>query len=98
MEHFLADPKVLIERDGRVVAVIGLHIDDSRATPGGDLAQVPNEGCGNALPSMARAYGEVIDVHLAPCPLEPVELIGHKTPGDLLARHRHEGNDGFLRQ
>src|SRR5918994_6135417 len=76
MQNVLANPKLLVERDRRVVAVIGLNVDDPGAAPGGDLAQVLDEGGRDALAAMLRADGKVIDVHLAPGPLELVELIG----------------------
>jgi hypothetical protein len=38
VQHLLTGPKLLVERDGWIVTVIGLNIDDPNATSGGNLS------------------------------------------------------------
>src|SRR3954452_18749538 len=70
MQHRLPNPKLFVERDGRIVAVVRLNGDDPGAALGGNLAQTRDQGCRDALLPMLRADGQVIDVHLAPRLLE----------------------------
>ena len=52
MQHFFANPKLFVKRDGRIVAVVGLNVDDPGATPSSDLAQVLDEGGRDVPPTM----------------------------------------------
>jgi hypothetical protein len=85
MQHLLADPKLLVERDSGIVTVVSLNIDDPGVTSSGNLAQVPDQGGCDILPSMLCADGEIIYVKLTPCLLELVEFIGDEAADDLLA-------------
>ena len=93
MQHRFADPELLIERNRRLVAVIGLNVDHPGAAPSGDLAQTRDQGCRDALPPVLRADGQIIDVYLAPRSLEFVEFVSHEPAENLLARQRHEDDD-----
>jgi len=80
MQHLLTISKLAIERDGSVIAVVGLNIDDPGTAPRGDVAQVLDQAGCDAPPPMFRADGKVVDVDLAPRSFEFVELIGDESP------------------
>lgn len=95
VQDVLPNPKFPIQRNGRVVAVIGLNIDDPGTAPYSDLAQVLNQGSRDVLSSMLCADGKIVDVDFAPHPLELVELIGDHTAQDLFACDCY-GHDDML--
>jgi hypothetical protein len=57
VEDILARAELRVERDGGIVAMIGLHIDDPRAALGGDDLQVLDEGGGDAAAAMRLGDG-----------------------------------------
>ena len=85
MQDLLAHAELVVERDGRIVAMVGLDIDDPGAAAGGDPAQMPDQCGGDALPAMRLIHRQVIDVDLASRLFELVELIGDKPSHHRLA-------------
>ncbi len=93
MQHLLSHPELIVEGDGRIVLVISLNVNYPNAASGGNLAQVFDQGGRDALASMFRAHGKVIDIQLPPCPLEFVEFIGDKAADDFLACQCRKGDN-----
>ena len=52
MQDLFARAELLVERDGRVVAVIGLHLDDPAAARRCDFAQMPDQPRRDAPPGL----------------------------------------------
>jgi hypothetical protein len=96
MQHFLARPELVVERDGRLVTMVGLDIDDPGAATGGDLAQMPDQSGRDTSAAMRFGDREVVDVDLATRLFELVEFIGDQPTHDILARQRHESDDMLL--
>lgn len=65
MHDVLALAKLRVERDGRIVAVVGLDEDDPRVALGGDALELGDQGRGDAAASMVGGDREIVDVDLA---------------------------------
>jgi hypothetical protein len=98
LQHLLARSELLVQRDGRVVAVISLDVDDPRAPLGRDLAEALDQRGRHSLAPVIRGNRQVIDVNLAPLLLELVELVGDEPAAHLARSNRHQRDDVFLRQ
>ena len=84
VQHRLPAPELLIEGDGRIIAIIGLDVDDPRVALGCDRADVLDQRGSNALPPVFLRDGEVVDVEFAPRLLEFFQLIGDEAAYDLI--------------
>src|SRR5260221_3791550 len=79
VQHLLADAQLRVERDGRLVAMVGLHIDHPRTALARDLTQTLNQAGGDSLPSVRPGDREVVDVDLAARAFQLVELVRHQS-------------------
>jgi hypothetical protein len=62
MQDLFAHPKLPVERDGRVVAIVSLNIDDPGTALRGDLAQMLDQGSRYVPSPMRCADRKVVNV------------------------------------
>src|SRR5688572_21411162 len=98
MQDLLANSEPFVERNRRLVAIISLNEDDPGSALNRYRAQAADERCRYTLPAMLFTDRQVVDVHLAPLPLELLELVGYETAHDLFACERHKDNHVLFRE
>ena len=98
MQDLFARAELFVERDGRVVAVIGLHVDDPAAARRRDFAQMLDQPRRDVPSAMLFRDGKIVDVEFASRSLELVELVCDEAAEDLFAAQCNKDDDMVLRQ
>lgn len=78
MHDILAHTQFRIESNRRIVAVVGLHVDDPGPAFGSDALQLADQGRRDALAPGILSDGKIVDVDLAARLLELLQLIGRE--------------------
>jgi len=58
VKDLFRDSKLPVERDGGLVAVVGLYKDDPRVAAGSDLLEAANEGRSETAPTVLRSVAK----------------------------------------
>ena len=96
MQHVFPRPELFVKRDRRLIAMVGLNVNDPGTPLGSNFTQVPDQRCRNTLPAPWFGDRKVVDVIFAPCPFELVEFISDKTTDDRFIREGDQNRDVFL--
>jgi len=98
VQYIFADAYFPVKRDRRSVAAIGLHVYHPRITFRGNFPQVLDQRCRNSPAPMALGDSQIVDIELAPCTLELVELVSHESPDNLPGRKSNQRDHIFFRE
>ena len=98
MQDLLARAELAVERDRRVVAVVGLHENDPRAALRSDLLQVSDQRGRDPAPAMKFCDSEIVDIDLASRLLELRQLVRDEAADNSSFRQRSQRDHMLLRQ
>src|SRR5690606_22930803 len=93
VQDVLAPAEPGVQRDGRIVAVVGLHEDDPGAAFGRDPAELRDQRGRYTPATMRRGDGEIVEVDLAALLLVLAQLVGHEAAHDIPAGERGDRDE-----
>lgn len=98
MEDLLTNAELLVERDRRGVAVIGLNVDHRGVASRRNLAQLLDQGRRDAPPSILFPHREVVDLKFWPRPFELVEFVCDQSTENLFVCDCDEDDNVLFRK
>lgn len=82
MKNIFASADFGVERDRGLVRRIGLNVDDIGAPSRSNHSEVVDERGRDAVATMLRLDGQVVNVNLAPLLFELKKFVGHESAND----------------